>query len=617
MVLALVVAFVFFEAPRARASEVPNPDEAYQQQQTVVPDPAGNGARSAGKVSSYVTKTELPTSPVAYPFLRDPLGLTAHANLVTLPPLWKVFTCDIGTGYYLPSPTFALENWGPEVAEWFVWASGGSYIPVFEPVPTPLTASNRTACTNAAVSKLTAAERFNGTAVLVLVNAFPVDGGALGYGLGRFFTYDWEGSALVAVPDTGFTPYVNVGGGGIDTGRAGLIVHEMGHAIGWHHTGYRHSSNPYSFPGDVMSTMTTRPPAHVFNRYRAGWVDRSRVAFHTAPAQEVTLTLPHGDGPEMLVIADPNVTGRLYAVGVTAGLSFTSQDPTPSGVDIFYVDQSAGSPYRRSYHRFCPSLDKTRHSDDAMCAFIGSQTDAVAPSHVPDFELYNYTPGTSVTVGGVKITPLSYTSTGVRIALSGTPTPFWPRDYQLIPAEGQFTDVGADHLFFTEINRLYSLDLTRGCAPDRRQFCPGRSVTRGEMAAFLVRMGEIPSGAGEARFIDTAGHLFRTEIEALAGAGITRGCNPPANDRFCPDRYITRGEVAIFLDRFLELPTAPLAFGDTAETIYGPATSALAAVGITKGCNPPANDRFCPDRYITRGEMATFLVRAYGRYTTP
>jgi hypothetical protein len=31
---------------------------------------------------------------------------------------------------------------------------------------------------------------------------------------------------------------------------------------------------------------------------------------------------------------------------------------------------------------------------------------------------------------------------------------------------------------------------------------------------------------------------------------------------------------------------------------------------ITLGCNPPENDQFCPDRSLTRGEMASFFVRA-------
>ena len=51
--------------------------------------------------------------------------------------------------------------------------------------------------------------------------------------------------------------------------------------------------------------------------------------------------------------------------------------------------------------------------------------------------------------------------------------------------------------------------------------------------------------AGTEVFADTAGHHFEADIAALAAAGITRGCNPPDNTLFCPDDPVTRGEWAI------------------------------------------------------------------------
>ncbi|MFO7292941.1 MAG: S-layer homology domain-containing protein, partial [Acidimicrobiia bacterium] len=52
-------------------------------------------------------------------------------------------------------------------------------------------------------------------------------------------------------------------------------------------------------------------------------------------------------------------------------------------------------------------------------------------------------------------------------------------------------------------------------------------------------------------FVDDDGSIFEGDIERLAAAGITRGCNPPDNDRFCPDDPITRGQMAAFLFRAL------------------------------------------------------------------
>jgi O-succinylhomoserine sulfhydrylase len=56
---------------------------------------------------------------------------------------------------------------------------------------------------------------------------------------------------------------------------------------------------------------------------------------------------------------------------------------------------------------------------------------------------------------------------------------------------------------------------------------------------------------------------------------------------------------------FIESPTNPL--GDVADIAW------LAATGIATGCNPPANDRFCPNADMTRGDMAAALRLALGR----
>ncbi len=120
--------------------------------------------------------------------------------------------------------------------------------------------------------------------------------------------------------------------------------------------------------------------------------------------------------------------------------------------------------------------------------------------------------------------------------------------------------------------------------------------------------GQSPSS----RFVDVPpGHLFHDEIAALAEAGITKGCNPPQNDRFCPDEAVERQQMAAFLVRALGLPAGSVVFDDVdSSNTFVDDIAALAEAGITKGCNPPQNDRFCPTEVVTRGQMAAFLVRA-------
>lgn len=167
------------------------------------------------------------------------------------------------------------------------------------------------------------------------------------------------------------------------------------------------------------------------------------------------------------------------------------------------------------------------------------------------------------------------------------------------------------------IGRLAAEGITRGCNPPANtEFCPERAVTRGEMATFLVRALDL-SAVGTAEFTDISESVHRANILLLAAEGITRGCNPPANTEFCPERAVTRAEMATFLVRALGLiDSGPVAFTDINENIHSQNILLLATVGITQGCNPPINTRFCPERAVTRAEMATFLVRSLALATT-
>ena len=166
-------------------------------------------------------------------------------------------------------------------------------------------------------------------------------------------------------------------------------------------------------------------------------------------------------------------------------------------------------------------------------------------------------------------------------------------------------------VFEGDIESIARAGITQGCNPPvNDQFCPDEPVTRGTMAAFLARALGLPEGA-YAEFQDVSGSIFADQILSLAGANITKGCNPPTNSLFCPDDYITRGQMAAFLTRALDLaPGNGVDFIDDNESSFEADIEALATAGITTGCNPPSRTEFCPDDYVTRGQMAAFLARA-------
>jgi len=143
-----------------------------------------------------------------------------------------------------------------------------------------------------------------------------------------------------------------------------------------------------------------------------------------------------------------------------------------------------------------------------------------------------------------------------------------------------------------------------------------RSLALTAAVMFLLASGLAGAGAQlppGGTFIDDNGNAHEGNIEAIAAAGITKGCNPPVNDRFCPDDNVTRGQMAAFLVRALALPAAgDDYFTDDDGSVFEAQIDRLRQAGVTKGCNPPDNDRYCPQRQVRRDEMASFLARALG-----
>jgi hypothetical protein len=167
-------------------------------------------------------------------------------------------------------------------------------------------------------------------------------------------------------------------------------------------------------------------------------------------------------------------------------------------------------------------------------------------------------------------------------------------------------------VFIDDILWLAESGITLGCTDT--SFCPKQSVTRGQMAAFLVRALDYTDNGGGNLFVDDDESTFEVDIDKLATAGVTRGCNPPANDNFCPGKNVTREQMAAFLVRALGLTDdgGGNTFIDDDDSIFEDEIAKLAAAGITTGCNPPANDMFCPTKTVTREQMAAFLRRALG-----
>jgi glucose/arabinose dehydrogenase len=169
---------------------------------------------------------------------------------------------------------------------------------------------------------------------------------------------------------------------------------------------------------------------------------------------------------------------------------------------------------------------------------------------------------------------------------------------------GGFTDVPAGHPFHGDVGWLVGRGITGGCDSSPPRYCPGNAVTRGQMASFLVRALGLPPSSVD-RFGDDEPSVHENDINALAAAGITGGCGP---GRFCPSAPVTRAEMASFLVRAFGLPSSSTdRFSDDEDSIHERDINALATSGVTGGCAP---GRYCPTAAVTRAQMAAFLRRA-------
>ena len=172
--------------------------------------------------------------------------------------------------------------------------------------------------------------------------------------------------------------------------------------------------------------------------------------------------------------------------------------------------------------------------------------------------------------------------------------------YRVIAPE--FSDI-ATSTFLDSIHWLLYEGITVGCGGGR--FCPTAAVTREQMAIFLVRAFDHPPTTTD-YFTDDEGRSGESSINALRAAGITSGCGSPT--LYCPTRRVTRAEMAIFLDKELNLPATGTDFFDDDDGKTGEASiNRMAAAGITGGCG---TRRYCPTNSVTRGQMAAFLLRA-------
>jgi beta-lactamase superfamily II metal-dependent hydrolase len=225
----------------------------------------------------------------------------------------------------------------------------------------------------------------------------------------------------------------------------------------------------------------------------------------------------------------------------------------------------------------------------------------------------------------------TYGSTGTNLAWYRDPDGGpWASSPTSSPTKGQsnnpsivptlFADVPTTYWAHDFIEQLYNAGITGGCSTNPLQYCPEWTVTRDQMAVFLLRgihgssYNPPPVGASTGFADVPADHWAAAWIKQLAVEGITGGCG---GGNFCPGGAVTRDQMAVFLlkAKYGRSYTPPplgssTGFTDVPSEHWAAAwIKQLAAEGITGGCG---TGLYCPGQPVNRAQMAVFLVKTFG-----
>ncbi len=244
-------------------------------------------------------------------------------------------------------------------------------------------------------------------------------------------------------------------------------------------------------------------------------------------------------------------------------------------------------------------------------------------------------------------------------ALAARPATHWDAAFVETPSTGDapktwtihlgdtFTDVPRSHPFYTKVETLLHNGITAGCG--LRQFCPGQVMPNSQVTILLARAAagggaNIPvSGTvgglgyncepgGLSLFHDVAPtDIYCKHAHYLASRGIAIYGGGPERPMMLPSQKVRRSTLAIWIARVVlggDFPPIPQSYGpdpvtgrsyncnsENPEIQFVDAGSVCAPIhfiwakGIIAGCSPTA---FCPSGFVTRDQIAKFLVNAFG-----
>lgn len=175
-----------------------------------------------------------------------------------------------------------------------------------------------------------------------------------------------------------------------------------------------------------------------------------------------------------------------------------------------------------------------------------------------------------------------------------------------LPPGGTFSDDDGN-IHEGMIEAIFIQGVTRGCSVTPARYCPSDPVRRDQMASFIARAYDLPT-ASEDYFSDDDGNTHEDSINRIAEAGIALGF---PDGTFRPEQLVRRDQMASFIAR-ADTSLSPATkdyFTDDDGNVHELNINILAENAITFGCG---GTFYCPADDARRDQMASILGAALG-----
>ncbi|MED4884121.1 S-layer homology domain-containing protein [Bacillus smithii] len=172
-------------------------------------------------------------------------------------------------------------------------------------------------------------------------------------------------------------------------------------------------------------------------------------------------------------------------------------------------------------------------------------------------------------------------------------------------ADSDFRDVPKSSYAYSAIVELAERGVVSGYSDGT--FHPNETVTRGQFAGMIARAFNLPKGSSHFKDVPKSKSLYE-EISKAADAGIIKG----TGGNFYPDRPVTRADMAVMLDRAMNLKgnfkeEGNLKFKDNVPAYALESVKRMVFYGVIQG---KTNGTFAPGEYADRASSSVLVSRA-------